>query len=122
MPEPKNAKDEGEHPEPEHRAPRPRRRGESSRESVRNRDRDRDDDHEREREHSNRRGRDFPVFLKIRGARWRGSEPPTAEAYARALAQWRQLPGAIGVAATDLGGTAGAAKPPGDGAGGNDAS
>jgi hypothetical protein len=83
---------------------------------------DRDDGHEherREREHerSDRRGRDFPVFLKIRGARWLGSAPPTAEAYARALAQWRRLPGAIGATAADLGGAADAAKPTGDGPG-----
>jgi len=80
------------------------------------------DDHERERrergrEHSDRRSRDFPVFLKVRGARWLGSAPPTAEAYARALAQWRQLPGAIGATATDLGGAANNAKPKGDGPG-----
>jgi hypothetical protein len=55
--------------------------------------------------------------LKIRGARWLGSAPPTAEAYARALAQWRQLPGAIGATATDLGGAVDAAKPKGDGPG-----
>jgi hypothetical protein len=83
-------------------------------------DHDHDRDHEREREHSDRRGRDFPVFLKIRGARWLGSAPPTAEAYARALAQWRQLPGAIGVTTTDLGGAADAAKPA-DGDAGKDA-
>ena len=84
------------------------------------------DDHERERrererehehEHSDRRGRDFPVFLKVRGARWLGSAPPTAEAYARALAQWRQLPGAIGATAADVGGAANNAKPKGDGPG-----
>jgi hypothetical protein len=53
-------------------------------------------EHEREREHADPRGRDFPVFLKIRGARWLGSEPPTAEAYAKAL-----------------GNAAGGSKPPG---------
>jgi hypothetical protein len=82
------------------------------------RDHEHDDERERrdhEHEHSDRRGRDFPVFLKIRGARWLGSAPPTAEAYARALVQWRQLPGAISATATDLGDGAGAAKPPGDG-------
>jgi hypothetical protein len=72
---------------------------------------DGDDDRQREREHSDRRGRDLPVFLTIRGARWLGSAPPTAEAYARALAQWRRLPGAIGVTAADLGAAPGAAKP-----------
>jgi hypothetical protein len=71
-----------------------------------------DDDRRREREHSDRRGRDFPVFLTIRGARWLGSEAPTAEAYARAFAQWRRLPGAIGVTPADLGATPGAAQPP----------
>jgi hypothetical protein len=64
-----------------------------------------------EHRHPNPRGRDFPAFLKVRTARWLGSAPATAEAYARALAQWRQLPGAISVTTTDLGG---AAKPPGD--------
>lgn len=69
---------------------------------------------EHEREHSDRRGRDFPVIFKIRGARWRGSAPPTSQAYARALAQWRQLPGAVGTTATDLGNAAGTAKPAAD--------
>ena len=40
-----------------------------------------------------------------------GSAPPTAQAYARALAQWRRLPGSIGTTATDLGNAAGTAKP-----------
>lgn len=83
-------------------------------------DRDHDHDHDHEREHADPRGRDFPVFLKVRGARWLGSTPPTAEAYSRALAQWRQLPGAIGTAATDLGGALGGAKPPVEGDGGED--
>jgi hypothetical protein len=113
MPE---AKDEHERPEPEHRASRPRRRSEPRRESAR--DRDRDDDRETK---ADPLGRDFRVFLKIRGARWLGSEPPTAEAYARALQQWRQLPGAVGVTAADLGGAADAAKPPVDGAKGEEA-
>jgi hypothetical protein len=77
---------------------------------------DRDQEYERrEPEHSDRRGRDFPVFSKILGARWRGSAPPTAQAYARALVQWRQLPGAIGTTATDLGNAAGTAQPIPDG-------
>jgi hypothetical protein len=71
-----------------------------------------DGDDDRERERSDRRGRDFPVFLTIRGARWLGSAPPTAEAYARALAQWRRLPGAIGVTPADLGVAPGVTKPP----------
>ncbi|MFZ0273701.1 MAG: hypothetical protein WB524_01580 [Acidobacteriaceae bacterium] len=35
--------------------------------------------------------------------KWQGSVPPTAEAYARALALWRQLPGAVITEPTDLG-------------------
>lgn len=89
---------------------------------VRRDDGDDDRQREREREHSDRRGRDFPVFLTIRGARWLGSAPPTAEAYARALAQWRRLPGAIGVTAADLGAAPGVAKPPSEAASGNAAS
>jgi hypothetical protein len=54
-------------------------------------------------------GRDYPVFAKVRGARWQGSAPPTAQAFARALAQWRRLPGAISATAADLGN---AATPP----------
>ena len=67
--------------------------------------------HERgEREnHSDRRGRDRSVFLKIVRARWIGSDAPTAQAYARGLAQWRQLPGSIATTTTDL--TVTAAKP-----------
>lgn len=34
---------------------------------------------------------------------WEGSVPPTAQAYARALKQWRQLPGSIVTAPADLG-------------------
>lgn len=89
---------------------------------VRRDDGDDDRQREREREHSDRRGRDFPVFLKIRGARWLGSAPPTAEAYARALALWRRLPGAIGVTAADLGAAPGAAKPPSEASSGDAAS
>jgi hypothetical protein len=77
-------------------------------------DHDHDHDHEHAREHSDRRGRDFPVFSKTVGARWRGSAEPTAQAYARALAQWRRLPGAIGATATDLGNAADPANPAGD--------
>jgi hypothetical protein len=33
---------------------------------------------------------------------WEGSEPPSAQAYARALKQWRQLPGSIVTTATDI--------------------
>jgi len=72
---------------------------------------------ERER-HPDGENRDFQAFSKVRGARWLGSAPPTAEAYARALALWRRLPGAVGVTTTDLGG---AAKPSDDEPAGKDA-
>jgi hypothetical protein len=58
---------------------------------------------EHEGPHPAEGGWDREVHLAIIAARWVGSVPPTAEAYARALAQWRQLPGAITTAATDLG-------------------
>jgi hypothetical protein len=63
------------------------------------------------REDHREEGRDREVHLAIIAARWVGSAPATAEAYARALAQWRQLPGAITTAATDLGNTAEVAMP-----------
>ena len=65
--------------------------------------------HEREREyHEERRerprghGRERAVFLDYIARRWQGSAPPTAEAYARALRQWRQLPGSVITAPNDL--------------------
>lgn len=64
----------------------------------------------REPERSDANEGDYPVIAKLRGARWVGSAPPTAQAFARALAQWQRLPGAVGTAATDLGNAA--APPP----------
>jgi len=64
-----------------------------------------------ERRHHDREGKDHPVFVEIIRERWLGSDPPTAQAYARALAQWRQLPGAIATSATDLGDAASVAPP-----------
>jgi hypothetical protein len=56
--------------------------------------------HEREREHKreSRReggGDDPKRHAAILAQRWKGSPPPTAERYARALSQWRSLPGAV---------------------------
>lgn len=51
------------------------------------------DDEERERPHG--RGRERQAFLDYLARRWIGSDPPTAEAYARAERLWRQLPGAV---------------------------
>ena len=78
---------------------------------------DRNKEHERHK-HSDRRGKDVPVFMKVRGKRWLGSAPPTAQAYANALAQWRRLPGAIGVTSTDLGGPVETPTRPNNGDGG----
>lgn len=65
-------------------------------------------DREREPPPADPRGRDHRVHVQIILERWRGSVPPTAERYARALAQWRQLPGAIATTTTDLGNVASA--------------
>jgi hypothetical protein len=72
---------------------------------------------EHERPHPSREGRDREVHLAIVAARWVGSVPPTAQAYASALAQWRQLPGAIITAATDLGNSAEVPVPSNGGSG-----
>jgi hypothetical protein len=76
-------------------------------------------DRKHEPPHADPRGRDHRVHVQIILARWRGSVPPTAERYARALAQWRQLPGAVATAATDLGNVAGTPtdEPPASGSG-----
>jgi hypothetical protein len=70
-------------------------------------DRERERHREYEREHeppeASSEGRDRDVILDILARRWLGTAPPTAQAYARALAQWRRLPGAVVTAATDLG-------------------
>jgi hypothetical protein len=63
--------------------------------------RDRDGDHRRP--HPAKDGSGHRVHLDIFRARWVGSAPPTADTYAKALAQWRALPGVIATSATDLG-------------------
>ena len=40
-------------------------------------------------------GRERAVHLEIIARRQGGGPPPTPEAYARAIEQWRQLPGAV---------------------------
>lgn len=62
---------------------------------------DHDGDHNRP--HPAEDGSEHRVHLAIIAARWVGSAPPTAEAYAKALAQWRKLPGVIETSATDVG-------------------
>lgn len=60
---------------------------------------------ERHREKPRAKGRERQVHLDYLLRRWLGSAPPTAEAYNRALKQWRQLPGSIVTATTDVGET-----------------
>lgn len=55
-------------------------------------------EHEGEREES---GDDPRRHASIIARRWEGSAPPTWERYARALQQWRKLPGAVSSPATD---------------------
>lgn len=49
----------------------------------------------RRREHREESGDDPLKHTMILQRRWLGSPPPTAERYARALRQWRALPGAV---------------------------
>jgi hypothetical protein len=82
--------------------------------TPRSRKSDGDGDHEEARDEGEQRGsrrgerprghgREREVFLEYVTRRWAGSPPPTAEAYARAESQWRQLPGAVITVPTDLG-------------------
>jgi hypothetical protein len=82
--------------------PRPRKPDdEGGRES--NRDEGGERPRSRRREYPHGRGREREVFLEYVTRRWAGSPPPTAEAYARAEHQWRQLPGAVITIPSDLG-------------------
>jgi hypothetical protein len=82
----------------------------SKREESR-RDRESSPPEGRERDESDRRpkqrgtgyGTERAVYLKYLARKWQGSVPPTAQAYARALQLWRQLPGAVITEPTDLG-------------------
>jgi hypothetical protein len=50
----------------------------------------------RRRREPERESGDNPLkHARILQRRWEGSAPPTAERYARALRQWRALPGAV---------------------------
>jgi hypothetical protein len=89
MPE---AKDEHAGPQPERRASRPRRRGTTD--DVRREDKDKDRKRRGDRE-PEREGDDPMAHARFLERRWYGSAPPTAELHARALRQWRALPGAI---------------------------
>ena len=55
------------------------------------------------RPHGTGFGTERSAYLKFLERKWEGSAPPTAEAYGRALKQWRQLPGSVVTTAADLG-------------------
>jgi hypothetical protein len=101
------------------------RRGERDTSEKPHRDGDHDRDHDRDHDGDHRRphpaedGSEHRVHLDIFRARWVGSAPPTADTYAKALAQWRALPGVIATSATDLG--VGEANPSDAGPGRGDA-
>jgi hypothetical protein len=58
-----------------------------------------EDEHERredqERPRRRRMGRDHPVHQQIVERRLGGGAPATPEAYAKALEEWKQLPGSV---------------------------
>jgi hypothetical protein len=66
-------------------------------------------EHERPRQRGTGYGKERPSYLALLARRWLGSVPPTPEAYARALQQWRQLQGSIVTAPADLGSDRGSA-------------
>jgi hypothetical protein len=76
---------------------------------------DHHEDGEHHRPQVSEDGGERVVHMAIIAARWKGSLPPTAQAYARALRLWRRLPGAIVTAATDLGDAADVRPPDGTG-------
>ncbi len=57
----------------------------------------------RPEQHGTGYGTERAGYLTFLASRWVGSIPPTPQAYARALKQWRQLPGSIVTAPIDLG-------------------
>jgi hypothetical protein len=65
----------------------------------------------REQPHGTGYGREQVVYLEHMARRWDGSQPPSAQAYSRALQQLRQLPGSVVTTATDLGTIRSAAPP-----------
>jgi len=48
-------------------------------------------------------GTERSVYEEYLARKWEGSEPPSPQAYARAIRLWRQLPGSIMSAPADLG-------------------
>ncbi len=106
MPEPKDAKGKGERPEPEHRAPRPRERGTTKPRSRQKREPDAAEPLQPQL------GRERQIHVEIVRRWWEGSAPPSPGAYARALKQWRELPGSIVTTAADVGASTAVSNPP----------
>jgi len=67
------------------------------------REHEKDESEYRIRPHGTGYGTERAAYLEFLARRWAGSVPPTAQAYARALKQWRQLPGSVVTAPADLG-------------------
>ena len=65
--------------------------------------REREDGEQRPKQRGTGYGRERAAYLEYLARKWKGSAPPTAEAYAKALRLWRQLPGAVITEPTDLG-------------------
>jgi len=53
--------------------------------------------------HGTGHGTERSVYEKYLSRKWEGSDPPSPQAYARAIKLWRQLPGSIMTAPSDLG-------------------
>jgi hypothetical protein len=73
------------------------------REPSRPEGRERDESERRPKQRGTGYGTERAVYLKYLARKWQGSVPPSAQAYALALRQWRQLPGAVITEPTDLG-------------------
>jgi hypothetical protein len=76
--------------------------------------RERDESERRPRQHGTGYGTERAIYLQYLARKWQGSVPPSAQAYALALRQWRQLPGAVITEPTDLGTIAKPAAPNSD--------
>jgi hypothetical protein len=82
--------------------PKPPRKDDHEHEHKREHGREHDRKHGHEHEHEREEGGDDPRrHASIIARRWEGSPPPNAERYAKALQQWRTLPGAVSSPATD---------------------
>jgi hypothetical protein len=57
----------------------------------------------RDERHGRGHGTERAVYEQYLARKWDGSAPPSPQAYAQAIRLWRQLPGSIMTAPTDLG-------------------